>query len=145
MYFHLHLSGEEKGIMKSTITANFAATIATLGFNAAHAQPNPPGVNPEHYACYRVSPAKPFKAMKVELKDQFGGAAGVVVQEASLCAPVSKNGQPIKDERTHLLCYTLKMNKSGNKAVEIVNQFGKFVMKVGPITQLCVPSLKQVL
>lgn len=131
--------------MKSTITALSAATIGIVGMTAAQAQPNPPGVNPEHYACYRVFPAKPFKAVKVELKDQFGGAAGAVVQEASLCAPVSKNGQPIKDERTHLLCYTLKMNKGGNKAVEITNQFGKFVMKLGPITQLCVPSLKRVL
>ena len=131
--------------MKCTITAVLAATICALGMNAAQAQPNPPGVNPEHYACYRVSPAKPFKAVKVELKDQFGGAGGAVVKEAFLCAPVSKNGQPIRDERTHLLCYTLKMVKSGNKAVEITNQFGKFVMKVGPITQLCVPSLKRVL
>jgi hypothetical protein len=131
--------------MKSAITALSAATIGLLGMTAAQAQPNPPGVNPEHYACYRVFPAKPFKAVKVDLKDQFGGAGGVVVQEASLCAPVSKNGQPIKDERTHLLCYTVKVNKGGNKAVEITNQFGKFIMKVGPITQLCVPSIKRVL
>jgi hypothetical protein len=131
--------------MKSTITALSAATIGILGMTAAHAQPNPPGVNPEHYACYKVFPAKPFKAVKVQLKDQFGGAAGVVVQEAFLCAPVSKNEQPIRDERTHLLCYTVKVNKSANKAVEITNQFGKFVMKVGQITQLCVPSLKRVL
>ena len=123
------------------------AVVATGAFtlDSAQAQPNPPGVNPEHYACYRVSPAKPFQATKVALKDQFGVAAGVVVQETFLCAPVSKNEQPIKDERTHLLCYTLKMNKSGNKAVEITNQFGKFVMKVGAISQLCVPSLKKVL
>ena len=130
--------------MKSMITTLSAATISMLGMAAAHAQTNPPGINPEHYACYRVS-AKPFKLRKVELKDQFGGGAGVVVQEASLCAPVSKNGQPIRDERTHLLCYNVKVKKSANKAVEITNQFGKFVMKVGVITQLCVPSLKRVL
>jgi hypothetical protein len=131
--------------MKSRITALSAATIGIVGMTAAQAQPNPPGVNPEHYACYRVSPAKPFKLVKVALKDQFGGATGFVVQEAVLCAPVAKNDQPIKDERTHLLCYTVKMNKNANKAVEITNQFGKFVMKVGAITQLCVPSLKKVL
>jgi hypothetical protein len=39
----------------------------------------------------------------------------------------------------------LKADKSANKAVSITNQFGTFTMKVGPLTQLCVPSLKKVL
>ena len=131
--------------MKSTISMVFAAALAIVATNAAQAQGNPEGVNPEHYACYRVSPAKPFKPLPVFLKDQFGAAKGAVVQETFLCAPVSKNEQPIKDERTHLMCYTLKMAKAGNKAVEVVNQFGKSIMKVGPISLLCVPSLKIVL
>jgi hypothetical protein len=129
--------------MKSTITAILAATIATLGINAAQAQKDPPGVNPEHYSCYRVSPAKPFKTQKVTLNDQFGNSTAYVVQEALLCTPVSKNDSPIKDKVTHLLCYTLKADKSANKTASITNQFGTFTMKVGPLTQLCVPSLKK--
>jgi len=130
--------------MKSTITAILAATIAVLGMSAAHAQKDPPGVNPEHYSCYRVS-AKPFKAQKVSLSDQFGNTTAYVVQESLLCTPVSKNEQPIKDKVTHLMCYTLKADKSANKAVSITNQFGTFTMKVGQLTQLCVPSTKKVL
>jgi hypothetical protein len=130
--------------MKNTIIA-LTATVTVLGSGAAFAQHNPPGVNPEHYACYRVSPAKPFKVQKVALNDQFGGTTAYVVQEALLCTPVSKNDEPIKDKTTHLMCYVLKANKSANKAVSITNQFGTFVMKVGLLTQLCVPSLKKVI
>ena len=129
--------------MKFTTSAILAATIATVGMNAAQAQGNPPGINPEHYACYRVSPARPFRPTPVTLKDQFGAARGFAVQEAFLCTPVQKNEQPIRDERTHLLCYLLKMNKNANKTVETVNQFGRSVLRVGPISWLCVPSLKR--
>jgi hypothetical protein len=129
--------------MKAIIA--LAATATVLSFSAAQAQKDPPGVNPEHYSCYRVSPAKPFKAQKVTLSDQFGNSTAYVVQEALLCTPVSKNDSSIKDKVTHLLCYTLKADKSANKAVSITNQFGTFTMKVGLLTQLCVPSLKKVL
>jgi|GraSoiStandDraft_44_1057316.scaffolds.fasta_scaffold83739_2 hypothetical protein len=129
--------------MKSTSTTILVATIVALGANTAQAQKDPPGVNPEHYACYRVSPAKPFKLQKVSLSDQFGNSTAYVVQEALLCTPVSKNEQPIKDKVTHLMCYTLKVDKSANKTASITNQFGTFVMKVGALTQLCVPSLKK--
>jgi hypothetical protein len=128
--------------MKAIVTLLATASFAALTCSAAQAQSNPPGLNPEHYACYRVSPARGFPLKRVILKDQFGQAAGAAVQEASLCAPVSKNGEPIKDERTHLLCYVVKMNKSASRKVLITNQFGRFIMKVGPITQLCVPSIK---
>ena len=128
--------------MKFPITI-FAAAIATLCMNAAEAQQNPPGINPEHYACYRVSPAQRFNPRQVGLADQFGRGVAVVVQEMYLCAPVSKNEQPIRDERTHLLCYVVRTNKAANKAALITNQFGRFVMKVGPLQQLCVPSIKR--
>jgi len=130
--------------MKSLVPAVLAITIAVLGTSTAVAQGNPPGVNPEHYACYKIS-VPILRPIPVTLKDQFGSGRGAVVQAAFLCAPVSKNEQPIKDERTHLLCYVVKANKTGNKAVAIENQFGKFKTKVGPISWLCVPSLKEVL
>jgi len=117
--------------MKFSITI-LAAAIATLWMNVAQAQQNPPGINPEHYACYRVSPAQRINPRQVGLLDQFGRGVAVVVQEMFLCAPVSKNEQPVRDET----------NKAANKAVLITNQFGRFVMKVGPLQQLCVPSIK---
>lgn len=129
--------------MKAIIT--LAATATVLSLSAAQAQKDPPGVNPEHYSCYRVSPAKPFKLQKVALSDQFGKTTAYVVQEALLCTPVSKNEGEIRDKVTHLLCYTLKADKSANKAATITNQFGSFVMKIGALTQLCVPSLKKLM
>ena len=129
--------------MKAIVTF-LAAAATTITFGAAQAQGNPPGVNPEHYACYKVS-ARPLRPNPVTLKDQFGLGKGFVVLATFLCAPVSKNEQPIKDERTHLVCYTVKSDKSGKKGVEIVNQFEKSEMKVGAISFLCVPSLKRVL
>jgi hypothetical protein len=133
--------------MKASITLLAAATTTVFGFNAAQAQgpgQNPPGVNPEHYACYRVAPAKPFKQQKVKLTDQFGSGTVTVVRETMLCAPVSKNGQPIKDERTHLLCYTVE-GKNALKGMSVTNQFGTAVYKADRIMQLCVPSLKKLL
>ena len=42
---------------------------------------NPPGIKLDHYECYRLSSAKPFKQQKVKLTDQFGTSAAVVVRE----------------------------------------------------------------
>jgi len=142
-YFDVLQFREEK-LMKFAISAILAAAIAALSIDAAFAEKNPPGVNPEHYACYRVTPSQPFKPRQVGLVDQFGKGVAVVVRAMYLCAPVSKNEEPIKDERTHLLCYVLKTSKAANKVAVVVNQFGESLMKIGPLEQLCVPSLKQI-
>jgi hypothetical protein len=131
--------------MKIMTTAGIAAAfMTTLG--AAHAQSsNPPGIKLDHYACYRLSPAKPFKQQKVKLTDQFGTSQAVVVRESFLCAPVEKNGEPIMDKEAHLVCYIVTGGKNAGKKVEITNQFGKAVLQLGGTVQLCVPSLKKVL
>lgn len=130
--------------MKAFVTL-LAAAAAAFSFDAAHAQPNPPGVKLDHYACYRLSAAKPFKAQKVKLMDQFGASAATVVRELFLCAPTSKNGGEVINKQDHLLCYVIEGGKNAGKKVEITNQFGKAVLTIGGTTQLCVPSLKKVL
>src|SRR5215471_11167056 len=66
--------------------------------------PNPPGINPAHYQCYKVTGQSP--PATVRLLDQFGTSPRVRVQQpVFLCAPVGKNGEPISDERTHLVCF----------------------------------------
>ena len=125
-----------------------AAVAATLGFTliGAHAQsPNPPGIKLDHYQCYRLSPVTRFKQQKVKLTDQFGTSEAVVVREQFLCAPVEKNGEPIKDKDDHLVCYVVTGGKDARKKVEITNQFGKAVLQLGGTVQICVPSLKKVL
>ena len=131
--------------MKAIITLSAVAT-AALGFGIAQAQsPNPPGIKLDHYACYRLSPAKQFKQQKVKLADQFGKSVATVVREQFLCAPVEKNGGAIINKQDHLLCYVVTGGKNAGKNIVITNQFGKAVMAVGGTTQISVPSLKKVL
>jgi len=131
--------------MKAIITLSAVAT-AALGLGIAQAQtPNPPGIKLDHYACYRLSPAKQFKQQKVKLADQFGKSVATVVREQFLCAPVEKNGGAIINKQDHLLCYVVTGGKNAGKNIVITNQFGKAVMAVGGTTQICVPSLKKVL
>ena len=51
-----------------------AIGIASFAVTPLQAQgKDPPGVNPTHFVCYRVSAAKPLPPAEVKLKDQFGG------------------------------------------------------------------------
>jgi len=131
--------------MKLTIPAVIAATIAVLGTNTAQAQPNPPGIKLDHYACYKVTPAQPFRQRRVKLEDQFGRGEAVVVRAQFLCAPVSKNGIDIANKQDHLICYLVDSGKKANKKVETIDQFGKAILTVTSMAQLCVPALKKVL
>src|SRR2546423_3351905 len=131
--------------MKAIVTL-LAAAATTITFSAAQAQsPNPSGINLDHYQCYRLSPVSGFKQRKVKLTDQFGTSQAVVVREQFLCAPVEKNGEPIKNKENHLVCYGVTGGKDARKRVEIVNQFGKGTLQLGGTVLLCVPSLKKVL
>jgi hypothetical protein len=113
--------------------------------SAAQAQgQNPPGVNPDHYLCYRVSQQKPIKPVAVKLADQFGNFGTKIGNALFLCAPVSKNGAEVKDKVTHLTCYSVSAKNAG-KTVQVTNQFGTQVLTVGGSVVLCVPSLKKVI
>ncbi len=105
---------------------------------------NPPGVNPTHYQCYRVSAITRLQPKKLTLKDQFTSRGLVLGPVMSICAPVSKNGQPVKDERTHLTCYQVPAANAGKK-VRVQHQFGTQDLAVGGSTVVCLPSLKKVL
>jgi hypothetical protein len=130
--------------MKSATTIVFAAGLSLVGTAApALAQKNPPGVNPTHYQCYRVTEKEPaFKPRDVKLRDQFGGSAAKVLKPIMLCAPTDKNDLRARDRVTHYLCYEDEGPKAPEKVAEIVNQFGKEIVVVGGPTLLCVPSRK---
>ena len=131
--------------MKAIITLLAAAATTAITFTAAQAQANPPGIRLDHYHCYRVSPVTQFRQKRVQLADQFGVSRAVVVREQFLCAPVEKNGEPIKDKEDHLVCYSVTGGRNAGKRVEIINQFGKAVLQVGGTVTFCVPSRKKVL
>ena len=131
--------------MKAIIALLATASFAALAFEAAHAQPNPAGIKLDHYACYKVTPAGPFRQQRVKLEDQFGRGEAVVVRAVFLCAPVLKNGGELANKQDHLICYLVDSGKKANKKVETEDQFGKAILTVTGIAQLCVPALKKVL
>jgi hypothetical protein len=120
-----------------------AVGIASLLVTPLQAQTNPPGVNPTHFLCYRVAAAKPLKPTAVKLKDQFGAFGSKLGQPLFMCTPVSKNGEEVRDVRTHLTCYAVSAKNAG-KTVVVEHQFGKQQLRVGGSVVLCLPSLKEV-
>ena len=128
---------------KIALVAVGAACVLGVSAPARAQGQNPEGVNPEHYECYQI--AGQFRPIPAKLRDQFGASDARVVKPVYLCNPVQKNDQPIKDERTHLVCYQILGPKPANKAVRVVNQFGNQTFKVAAAQLLCVPSLKEVL
>jgi hypothetical protein len=133
--------------MKLARIAAFGAAIplTLLPVIPSRAQAQNPPFNPNHYQCYKISEAEPFKPREVRLKDQFGSSTAKLVRPVLLCAPTDKNGVPARDRRTHLVCYEGDFNHSADKLVGVRNQFGDEKLKVGSAVTLCVPSLKQVL
>ena len=123
-------------------TMALAIGIAALAIAPAQAK-DPPGVNPTHFLCYRVSQTTELKPTAVKLKDQFGAFGSKIGRALFLCTPVSKNGEPVKDEKTHLTCYQISAKNAGKK-VKVTNQFGSQLLTVGGSVALCVPSLKAV-
>jgi hypothetical protein len=130
--------------MKTSIILAVGLGIAFT--SAAQAQgKNPPGVNPTHFLCYRVSQAAPLKPpASVKLSDQFGAFGSKIGNAMFLCTPVSKNGEEVKDKTTHLVCYQV-LAKNAGKKVKITHQLGTQVLTVGGSVTLCLPSTKEVM
>lgn len=129
--------------MKAALLLAFGFGIAVS--SAAQAGPNPPGVNPTHFLCYRVSQAAPLKPpAAVKLADQFGGLGTKIGSAMFMCTPVSKNGEELKDKTTHLTCYQVSAKNAGKK-VKVTHQLGSQILTVGGSVTLCLPSTKEVL
>jgi hypothetical protein len=61
-----------------------------------------------------------------------------------LCAPVEKNGEPMTDKETHLVCYTIE-GRPPQKTVSVTHQFGTHTLRVSRPNVLCLPAAKKVL
>jgi hypothetical protein len=132
--------------MQSRLIAaiGIASTLALGTGLPAHAQgQNPEGINLQHYECYRVTTGQ-TRPIPVRLKDQFGSSEARVLTPVFLCNPVQKNEEPIKDEKTHLVCYQITGPRQANKTVRVKNQFGEQQLRATVAQLLCVPSLKEV-
>jgi hypothetical protein len=130
---------------RATAVAAFSVTMAMVTGGGTPAQAegkNPPGINPTHYQCYRVSEAEPFGRREVKLHDQFGTSAATILKTSLLCAPVDKNEQRARDRQTHYVCYE-EEGRAADKKVIVTNQFGKQTLVVDRPALLCVPSMKR--
>ena len=127
--------------MKTPVIVAIGLGMVTLAAAPAQAK-DPPGVNPTHFLCYRIAESSPLKSTAVKLKDQFGASDSKLGKVAMLCNPVSKNGEPVKDPKTHLTCFTIKPKKVG-RTVIVTHQFGKQKLAVASSYLLCLPSLKE--
>lgn len=99
-----------------------------------------------HFQCYRVDVASPFRPRRVGLVDQFGRSKALVTRPFSVCPPVAKNGARIANPLAHLACYTLRSSRFQARPIVIRNQFerARRLVLVRP-SELCLPSGKRVL
>jgi hypothetical protein len=113
--------------------------------------PTPPPTSPalgayDHFRCVRVTRTKgtvAFVRRTVQVADQFGVRELRVIRPLTLCAPTDKNGEGIVDPDNHLVCYkAVASPPHGADGVQVANQFGDLVLKLGREDELCVPSLK---
>jgi hypothetical protein len=110
--------------MKAMVLLALGLGIAVTSAAQAQGGKNPPGVNPTHFLCYRVSQSAPLKPpASVKLADQFGGLGTKIGNALFLCTPVSKNGEELKDKTTHLTCYSVAAKNAG-KTVKVTHQLG---------------------
>ncbi len=129
---------------KLHMRAGAGLVVAALAAASAAAQPAPPKGN--HYQCYPAEQVEATKQRVVVLTDQFGKQKAAVIKVTRLCNPVDKrlaDGEPgpIVDPNLHLVCYQIDSAQKGQD-VRVRNQFGVFVLKVGPARELCLPSSK---
>ncbi len=106
-------------------------------------------LNIDHFRCYkaRVPPKSSGPdPQDVTLADQFETRTARTVSFFEFCYPVSKNGEAIKDAKSHLTCYRLE-DTSGllpfhRFDASVSNQFGTQPLTVRPLALLCVPTIK---
>jgi hypothetical protein len=119
--------------------------------------PSPPSPNPtlhmvDHYKCYkvRVSRGTPKAAVdrKVTIQDQFSPKKIYTLRHPRhLCLPVDKNGEGIKNEDAHLLCYR---GRAARGEVRFIRRWGIFVNnQLGALrldalreSEFCIPTIK---
>lgn len=99
----------------------------------------------DDFACYAVKPAQKLRSRLVTLRDQFDRERVRIVRIVNLCAPVSKNGGPVRHPVRHLVCYRIQVLSPRHfreRVVQTIDQFGREVLRAIQPRALCVPSQK---
>ncbi len=106
----------------------------------------------DHFKCHGAKVVKgtpEFQPREVILADQFETKLTRLTKPVSMCNPVDKNGEGIRDPAAHLTCYKIKDVETKPKQpnfekrnVVVSNQFGDLTLAVLKADTLCVPSAK---
>lgn len=124
-------------------------TISTPGLMCAPSEKNDvdSALRLDHFKCYAAKTASKtpkFTPRDVTLADQFETKNTTVLKPVSLCVPVDKNSEGIRNTDTHLTCYDIKDVKGQDKFVKqrvtTKNQFGDLTLDISKSDSLCVPS-----
>jgi hypothetical protein len=106
----------------------------------------------DHFQCYTVkvhAGTPKFQPRQVTVDDQFTDGAKVFTlkKPTRLCNPVDKNGEGIKNDDGHLLCYQAtpvsgQATHVKRVGVHVGDQFGAEQLDTVKEEELCVPSTK---
>ena len=130
---------------RAAIAASLALALgASFGVPQAAAK-DPFGGKFNHYQCYNIVDGGSGLKATLKLSDQFGDNVGTILRPVMLCNPVDKNGEGIPAKEVHLVCYTIKAEKSQTHVVTIQNQLEETKYYVKGPQMLCVPSTKQII
>ena len=117
-------------------------------------EPDSADHNVDHYQCYKIkitSGAPKFpKGLQAMLDDQFAEPVRTfdLKKPKLLCNPTDKNGEGIKSQEGHLVCYQAKPAKGEAKHAKIgpIQAADQFVAESAILTSkeelLCVPAVK---
>ena len=99
----------------------------------------------DHFKCYGVKRGR-RNIRGLHIEDQFGPLTVEVKKPKRLCVPASKNGEPVLDRVTHLMCYEARIASMDRPFVApeqlfIANQFGETSIGRFRPTELCVPAV----
>lgn len=105
----------------------------------------------DHFQCYGIRTALGFEKQQVSVVDQFEDPKDIkLVRPRHFCNPTDKNGEGIKNQSEHLLCYTVRSDRhrrfargrgQDGREVYTNNQFGPLEGEAQWETELCVPSM----
>ena len=109
--------------MRTLLVTTTSITLL-LAATAADAQVNLKG---NRYVCYPVEGIRGEERTPgpVKLKDQFGSGSARLQKVRFVCNPVSINGKPVADPKTHLVCYDAIQTTIKPKVVSVEDEFGK--------------------
>lgn len=129
------------------------------GLDLANPAPLPdPTSDVDHFKCYTVKPHRGAPKFEPILAASIVDAFTAPFHEPTvfdlkkptrLCTPVMKNGEPIKHEASHLLCYQIKAVKRPPQprhtkvlGIFVNDQFGPAQIDTIKEAEFCVPSFK---